>query len=85
MDNYILTEKAVEDLINIWDHTDNWSLNQAEIYYKLLVNSFVEISKNPNHGKKYTEISPEVKGYKVMKHIVFYLTQENNTLIINVV
>ena len=85
MGNYILTEKATEDLIKIWDYTcENWSINQAETYYKLLVDSFVEISKNKNQGKSYSEISTEVKGFKVGKHIVFYLTQENRTLIIRI-
>lgn len=85
MTNYILTNKAVEDLTNIWDYTcDNWSLNQAEIYYKLLVDSFVEISNNPNYGKNYTEISTEIKGFNVGKHIIFYLIQESSILIIRI-
>ncbi len=85
MTSYIQTEKAVEDLTNIWDYTcDKWSENQAEIYYQLLVDSFVQISKSPNIGESYIEISSDVKGLRVGKHIVFYLTQENRTLIIRI-
>ena len=60
MTSYIQTEKAVEDLTNIWDYTcDKWSENHAEIYYQLLVDSFVQISKSPNIGESYIEISSE--------------------------
>jgi len=85
MTNYIPTEKAIEDLTTIWDYTcEIWSINQAEIYYNLLVDSFINISTNTNLGKNYPEISPEIKGCKVGKHIVFYLIQENRTLIIRI-
>ncbi len=34
MANYILTNKAVDDLSSIWNYTfDFWSEQQADIYY----------------------------------------------------
>ena len=39
MGSFNLTNKAVEDLTNIWNYTfEEWSENQADTYYFLLLN-----------------------------------------------
>jgi toxin ParE1/3/4 len=54
MVKFYLTKKAVEDLNDIWNYTvENWSENQAEIYYSLLINSCQVLANNPNQGKSY--------------------------------
>ena len=51
MPKYKLTNKAVEDLSGIWDYTfDIWSEKQADKYYQMLVDHFVEIADNPTVG-----------------------------------
>lgn len=78
MVRYFLTNKAINDLEEIWDYTfDNWSENQADYYYHLLVGSFVEIALNPQIGRLYPGLVDNLKGYLVGKHIVFY--RETNT------
>jgi toxin ParE1/3/4 len=73
MAKYFLTNKAVEDLSEIWEYTyEVWSESQADIYYELLTDSFQEISKNPEIGKNYDEIDSAILGLRVGKHIVFY-------------
>ncbi len=73
MAKYFLTNKAVEDLSKIWNYTSEvWSENQAVKYYELLIETCQEISKNPNIGKKYEEISSQILGFKISKHIIFY-------------
>lgn len=38
MAKYSLTNKAVEDLSDIWNYTfDHWSERQADIYYQMLI------------------------------------------------
>jgi hypothetical protein len=45
MAKYFLTNKAVEDLSNIWDYTyEVWSESQAGKYYKLFIGFCKEIS-----------------------------------------
>lgn len=40
MVKFYLTNKAVEDLGDIWNYrVKTWSENQAEIYYSLLIDS----------------------------------------------
>lgn len=52
MPKFYLTNKAVEDLGDIWDDTvETWSENQAEIYYSLLIDSCQELANQPCLGK----------------------------------
>ena len=67
------TKKAVEDLEEIWDYTvENWSENQAEIYYSLLIDSCQELANKPNLGKSYEVVEKNVLGFKSGQHIIFY-------------
>ena len=65
MVKFYLTKKAVEDLNDIWNYTvENWSENQAEIYYSLLINSCQVLENNPNQGKSYELVERNVLGFK---------------------
>ena len=45
MANYMLTNKAVEDLTGIWDYTlKKWSEQQADKYYEMLIDTFKKIA-----------------------------------------
>ena len=54
MPDYKLTHKAVEDLTGIWNYTvEKWSEKQADKYYRLLIDNFDELSRNPGLGRSY--------------------------------
>jgi len=73
MAKYILTNKAVTDLSNIWNYTfDFWSERQADTYYLMLLESCKEIAKNPKIGKNYEGIVMRLFGLRSGKHIIFY-------------
>ncbi|WP_121357595.1 type II toxin-antitoxin system RelE/ParE family toxin [Flavisolibacter nicotianae] len=73
MARYLLTNKAVEDLSKIWEHTyEVWLDSQADKYYELLTSSFQDLVQNPALGKNYDEIDQAILGLPVGKHIVFY-------------
>ena len=73
MAKYYLTNKAVEDLTQIWDYTfETWSEKQADKYYNLLIDSCKEIAVNPKIGKNYEGVIKDLYGLRTMKHIVFY-------------
>lgn len=74
MTKYHLTNKAVEDLTNIWEYTvDAWSERQADDYYNMLIVSCQKIAENPQlFGLKYEEIAEGLYGYRANKHIIFY-------------
>lgn len=73
MANYILTNKAVEDLSKIWDYTfEVWSEAQADRYYHLLLDACQDLADSHSHGKSYLEIDEAILGYKIGQHIIFY-------------
>ncbi|WP_396197332.1 type II toxin-antitoxin system RelE/ParE family toxin [Flavobacterium sp.] len=73
MAKFYLTNKAVEDLGEIWNYTiETWSENQAEIYYSLLIDSCQELANTPNQGKKYEIIEKNVLGFRAGQHLIFY-------------
>jgi len=73
MAEFRLTNKAVEDLNEIWNYTcDNWSEEQADRYYHMLLGLCEEIAQHPEIGKNYDEIAAQLRGLKASRHIVFY-------------
>ena len=81
MARYHLTNKAAEDLAEIWNYTyDEWSENQADKFYFLLLDSCQEIAKNPNRGKKYDKVTEKLLGYKSNQHIIFYTILSNDEI-----
>lgn len=53
MANYIITNKAVDDLTKIWDYTyEVWSENQADKYYNELLEVCQTLAENQDYGKK---------------------------------
>jgi len=73
MAKYYFTNKAVEDLADIWNYTfENWSERQADKYYELLIMTCATLANEPNLGKPYNILSEGILGYKIKKHIIFY-------------
>ena len=79
--NYKISKQAEIDLENIWLYTfEEWSIDQADYYFDLIMDEIEYISKNPKTGKDYNEIR---KGYfrsRVKSHFIFYkinLKEEN--------
>ena len=70
---YKISKEATKDLENIWLYTfENWSIEQADRYYNLILDEVEYLTENPNSGKDCGHIR---KGYfrsKVKSHFVFY-------------
>jgi len=71
--NYKISKQAEIDLENIWLYTfEEWSLQQADYYFDLLMNEIEYISENPKTVKDYSNVR---KGYfrsKIKSHFIFY-------------
>jgi len=81
MPNYQLTNKAVEDLTDIWEYTlGKWSEQQADRYYNLLISRCQEIANNPELGKNYQGITIDLFGLKMERHIIFYRKRINQPI-----
>lgn len=73
MAEYRLTNRAVEDLSDIWNYTfDNWSESQADHYYQILLENCQEIADNQVRGKNYEGIIKSLFGFRTGRHIIFY-------------
>jgi toxin ParE1/3/4 len=73
MAKYQLTNKAVEDLSQIWDYTSEvWSEHQADKYYFELLEDCQELAENQSLGKNYSEIDNDVFGFKSGQHIILF-------------
>jgi len=80
MANYRFSKKAVDDLSEIWNYSYyKWSENQADKYYKMLIENCKEIACNFDElGKNYKEIAENLKGLKAGRHIIFFRKLEEN-------
>ena len=73
MASYYLTNKAVDDLSEIWDYTiETWSEMQAEKYYDLLLASCYDLANNPELGRNYDIVTKGILGFKSGENIIFY-------------
>jgi toxin ParE1/3/4 len=83
MAKYQLTNKAVNDISEIWNYTaDNWSEIQADTYYDLLLNTCQDLADGKIMGKNYPEINSAISGYRAGQHILFYQTSSNKEILI---
>jgi len=79
MAKYKFTNKAVYDLTQIWNYTLNkWSEDQADRYYRMLLENCKEVANNPELGKNYSGVTENLFGFKAGRHIIFYRWIEDN-------
>ena len=79
MAEFKLTNKAVEDLSNIWVYTvETWSERQADKYYESLIYQCQEIANSRGSGVHYDGVSLDLRGVKVNRHIIFYRSVNKN-------
>jgi toxin ParE1/3/4 len=70
---FVLSNKAVEDLSEIWSYSrEAWSEHQADTYYHMLLDACRDLADGKVAGKAYPEIQLDVSGFRIGQHIVFY-------------
>jgi toxin ParE1/3/4 len=86
MFKYHLSNKAVEDLSKIWNHTyETWSENQADKYYFELLSDCQALAENQNMGRNYDDIDENTFGFLSGQHILFYdILNENEIQIVRI-
>ena len=81
MAKYFFTNKAVNDLSDIYEYTyQSWSENQADKYYEEIISFCKMLSENPNIGKNYNEITSDIFGFLANRHIIFYRILDINEI-----
>jgi len=73
MAKYRLTNEALKDLEGIWAYTyEKWSVDQADRYYKLIMDEIEYIASNPLLGRSMDHIKEGYRSSKVKSHLIFY-------------
>ncbi|UQD56537.1 type II toxin-antitoxin system RelE/ParE family toxin [Flavobacterium sp. K5-23] len=81
MSEYIISEKALEDINNIWIYTaENWSVEQANRYYNLIIDEIEYIVDNFEMGRDFGKIKKSYKYSKVKSHLIFFRKDKTNVI-----
>jgi len=76
-----ISEKALEDIENIWLYTvETWSVEQAR-YYNLIFDEIEYISKNPLLGKCCNHIRKNYRCTRVKSHLIFYRFRKSEKIV----
>jgi toxin ParE1/3/4 len=75
MARFLLSNKAVADIGDIWEFTyERWSEEQADHYYMGFLVAFQELADSPRSARNYDEIHHGLQGARVGRHIVFFIS-----------
>ena len=81
MKNYRISKQALEDIDNIWLYTlENWSVNQANRYYRLIYQEIDYILEDFESGKDIGKIKSGYRQARVKSHIIIYKKGDDNVL-----
>lgn len=79
---YKISKLASQDFENIWLYTfENWSLEQADRYFNLIMNEIEFLTQNPDSGNDFSFVR---KGYfrsKIKSHFIFYRIDKKNEIL----
>ena len=79
---YLISQLASQDIENIWLYTfENWSVEQADRYFDLLMNEIEYIAKNPDSGYDFSSVRKEYFRSRIKSHFIFYrINKKNNPI-----
>ncbi|WP_348799023.1 type II toxin-antitoxin system RelE/ParE family toxin [Flavobacterium adhaerens] len=81
MSKYIISEKALEDINNIWIYTaENWSVEQANRYYNLIIDEIEYIIDNFDMAHDFGKIRKSYRFSKVKSHLIFFKKDKTNEI-----
>ena len=78
---YRISEKAIEDIEKIWIYTfENWSVEQADRYYNLIIDEIEFVAENFMSGKSMDYIKRGYRASKVKSHLIFFRKAEDDKI-----
>jgi len=82
---YRISETAIKDLNGIWEYTLlNWSKEQADRYYSVIMNEIEFISENTTSGKPMGHVKEGYLVVYVKSHMIFFKRNEGLVEIIRI-
>jgi len=81
MSNYIISEKDLDDINNIWKYTaKKWSVEQANRYYNLLIDEIEYVANNFETARDFGYVRKFYKYSKVKSHLIFFKLNKRNEI-----
>ena len=78
---YRISDKASEDIDKIWLYTfENWSLEQADRYYRLIYQEILLVAHDFELGKDLTKIKSGYRQTKVKSHLIIYKRSDDGII-----
>ena len=78
---FLISEKANQDIERIWLYTcENWSIEQADRYYNLILDEIEFIVENFESGKSVDYIKKGYRASLVKSYIIFYKKSKSNVV-----
>lgn len=83
MSMYTLSRKAEQDLKEIYFYGyHEYGEQQADHYVHQLEKAFTLLAENPLICRERNEFTPTVRMHAIMKHLIIYIYQKDNILIV---
>ena len=68
-----ISRAAQLDLEHIWEYTlKNWSVEQADRYYNLILDEIYYLVNQPKSGKEYGILRKDYFRVRIKSHFIFY-------------
>lgn len=81
MSEYVISEKALEDINNIWIYTaENWSVEQADRYYNSIIDEIEFIVQKFELARDFGKIRKSYKYSKINSHLIFFKKNKSNKI-----
>ena len=78
---YRISKQAIKDLNDIWIYTfNNWSKEQADRYYDLIIGEIEFVADNYLIGKSVEQTRKNYRVSKIKSHLIFYRKAENENV-----
>lgn len=83
--SYRATRKAEQDILEIYVRgVLDFGVVQAEQYYNGLIAAFELLADNPHIARDRLEFDPPVRIHRYRSHLIVYVLQERDILIVRV-
>jgi toxin ParE1/3/4 len=75
---------AAADILDIWDHIAEDSLDQADRWVDKLDEKFGILATQPLMGRAREELAPDLRGFPFGRYVIFYVPIEGGIDIVRV-
>lgn len=81
MPQYIISEKALEDINNIWIYTaEHWSVEQADRYYNLIIDEIEYVAQKFEMARDLGTVRKLYRYSKIKSHLIFFRMDKNKEI-----